>query len=117
MSAQCRCPDSNHGPLPLGTSLGGGVVGNWQALSDTPMEVDISSDVHELKQCECGCNTYQGTSNIGPTDVDSLDIPVLPLTLDYEDDDAPSDDHEYVSIKATEYAELLNKVRSAESST
>lgn len=117
MSAQCRCPDPNHGANPFGTSLPDGVEGNWRPLSDARLKANIKPNVHELKQCECGCNTYQGTSNIGPTDVDSLDIPVLPLTLDYEDDDAPSDDHEYVSIKATEYAELLNKVRSAESST
>mgnify|MGYP007011099950 FL=1 len=112
MTTQCRCPYPHHTPTPIGTSLGGGVVGNWAPLPGTELEANSAPPAHELKQCECGCNTYQGTSPIGPTDVDSLGIPVLPITLEYVDDDEPSDDHEYVSIKITELADMTSALKS-----
>ena len=98
------CP---HSPA-LDTSLGNGMVGAWQAIPETsggPVERD-------LKQCECGCNVYQGTAPVGPTDVDSLDIPALPIQLDYVDDDDPSDDHQYVEIKITELADMVSALKS-----
>lgn len=112
MHEQCRCPNAHHGPSPIGTSLGNGVVGNWQALPGPTVAPDSGNSEHTLKQCECGCNEYSGTSPIAPTDVDSLDIPALPIQLDYVDDDEPSDDHEYVSIKATELADMLSEIKS-----
>jgi hypothetical protein len=114
MTDQCRCPDSNHAPPVIGTSLGNGVVARWASLPDTPGKNKTGPLSHELAQCACGCNTYSESLSAGPVDFDALDIPVLPIQLDYVDDDEPSDDHEYVSIKATEYAQLLSKVRSAE---
>lgn len=112
MSHGCRCPDPNHRPSPIGTPLVGHSVGHWQALPEVSTAPPTDNAEHVLRQCECGCNTYQGTSSIGPTDVDSLDIPVLPLIVEYEDDDGPSDDHEYVSIKITELADMASALRS-----
>ena len=107
----CRCPYAHHGPSPIGP-LGGGVVGEWLPVSGPDVEANSESTEHVLKQCECGCNTYQGTSPIGPTDADSLEIPVLPIQLDYVDDDEPSDDHEYVSVKITEFADMMSAIKS-----
>lgn len=112
MSTQCRCPNPCHTPSPIGTSLGSGLVGQWQALPGTQLEANSGTPERELKQCDCGCNVYQGTSPIGPTDADSLGIPVLPITLEYVDDDEPSDDHEYVSIKITELADMTSALKS-----
>lgn len=112
MTDQCRCPCSDHTPNPIGTPLAGHPVGHWAALPDTQLVLDSENTEHELKQCECGCNVYQGTSRIGPTDVDSLDIPVLPLQVHYVDDDDASDDHEYVSVKITELADMVSTIRS-----
>ena len=95
MSTQCRCPFPNHGPTPIGTSLGNGVVGNWQALPDIPTE----KPSHVLSNCECGCNAYSPQDDPyraqRPVSVFPPPIPVLPLTVEYENDvsDDPSDDH------------------------
>lgn len=107
MHEQCRCPNATHNPSAIGTSLGSGLVGHWQALPGHSVDTDSGNSDRELKQCECGCNVYQGTANTGPTDVDQLDLPALPLILEYEDDDGPSDDHEYVSVKITDLAEMI----------
>ncbi len=112
MHDQCRCPCSPHKPSAIGTPLAGHSVGHWAALPDTRMAPISENAEHVLRQCACGCNEYSGTSPIGPTDVDSLDIPALPIQLDYVDDDAPSDDHEYVSIKITELADMTSALRS-----
>lgn len=106
MTDQCRCPKGMETPHGLGPSLSTRRVGEWQAIparDGGPVE-------HELKRCECGCNVYQGTSPIGPTDADSLDIPALPIQLDYVDDDA-SDDLRYVEIPATQFADMLSAIR------
>lgn len=108
MSCTHCSPNPPLGSPSIGPSNGSASVGAWQPLPG-PVKAPLS---HELKQCACGCNTYQGTSPIGPTDVDQLDIPVLPVIMDYVDDDEPSDDHEYVSIKATEYADMVSALRS-----
>jgi hypothetical protein len=110
--SQCRCPYPEHGSTPIGTSLGNGVVGNWQALPDTQLAPDSANAEHELKQCACGCNTYSGTSLTAPLNADELDIPVLPLVVEYEDDDGPSDDHEYVSVKITDLADMQSAIQS-----
>lgn len=104
--SQCR------GSHPIGTSLGGGVVGHWAPLPGTQLGTDNVNSDRPPKACNCGCNVYSGTSPVGPTDVDQLDIPALPLILDYEDDDGPSDDHEYVSIKITELSDMVSAIRS-----
>lgn len=102
------CPSPEGESLPIGHSIGNASVSAW-----TPLPGPVNGAVsHELKQCDCGCNVYQGTASVGPTDVDQLDIPALPVILEYEDDDGPSDDHEYVSILATEYADMVSALRS-----
>jgi hypothetical protein len=111
MTDQCRCPSPGHNPQVIGTSLGGGLVGHWQALPGTRVDTDSVPVERPLKQCECGCNTYQGTSPIGPTDADSLDIPVLPLILDYEDDDGSSDDHDVLLVQTTPFSDPVSHCR------
>ena len=107
MTDQCQCPKGMETPQGLGPSLSTRRVGEWQAIPESSGK----ATEHVLRQCECGCNTYQGTSPIGPTDVDSLDIPALPIRLEYEDDDA-SDDLRYVEIPATQFADMLSAIRS-----
>lgn len=112
MSAQCRCPDPTHGPPRIGTSLGSGVVGNWQALPEAHTE----NAPHALLNCECGCNAYSPQDDpLGaerPVSVFPPPIPVLPLAVEYEDDDGPSDDHEYISIKITDFADMQSAIQS-----
>lgn len=105
-TTQCTCTD------PLGTSLSNSVVNAWHALPDTPKQLTTAPVSHELRQCACGCNTYSPEPSQGPTAFDQLDIPVLPIQLDYVDDDDVSDDHQYVSIHVAELANLLTLVRS-----
>lgn len=112
MNAQCRCPDPDHTPNRIGTSLANGVAGHWAPIVADTVAPNTNNAEHVLKQCECGCNAYTGTSLTAPIDVDQLDIPVLPLIVEYEDDDGPSDDHEYVSIKITELADMASALRS-----
>lgn len=88
-------------------------LGEWVALpEDAPRKASEAP-----RNCECGCNEYSPA--VSPSEfprahsVDSLpDIPALPLLVEYEDDDGPSDDHEYVSIKATEFADMVSALRS-----
>lgn len=112
MNAQCRCPHSAHGPYPIGTSLGNGVVGNWESLP----EDNRGNAPHALRNCECGCNAY--SPSLDPGEFPSghseglSDIPALPLTVEYENDDGPSDDHEYISIKITELSDMVSAIKS-----
>lgn len=105
MSHPCRCSTPSPTPKPH-------AVGEWQGLPITPPILNLKgSQSHELAQCACGCQEYTpGLSRTLQGDSE-LDIPVLPLELVYEDDDGPSDDHEYVSIKATEFAEMVSDLR------
>lgn len=112
MHDQCRCPCSHPSAQVIGGPLGTHPVGNWRPLPDTNVAPISGNSEHTLKQCECGCNEYSGTSPIGPTDVDSLDIPALPIQLDYVDDDGPSDDHEYISVKITDFADMQSAIQS-----
>lgn len=112
MSDRCRCPSGNHSAQVIGSPLGTHPVGHWAPLPGPTVAPNSGNSGHVLKQCTCGCNEYQGTSRIAPTDADSLDIPALPIQLDYVDDDTPSDDHEYVSIKITDLADMQSAIRS-----
>lgn len=82
--------------------------GIWHPMEDPKPQT-------ALRNCECGCNVYSPAktlpSNCCPYSGALRDIPVLPLTVTYEDDDAPSDDHEYVTIRATEFADMLSDLR------
>jgi hypothetical protein len=109
---ECQCAGPDHSAPTIGTTLGNGLVGQWQALPGPVVEANTGLSERELKQCTCGCNTYSGTASNAPTDVDSLDIPALPIQLDYVDDDGPSDDHEYVSVKITELSDMVSAIRS-----
>lgn len=112
MTQQCRCPNPHHSPSPLGTSLGNGVVADWQPLPGT----NAGKPSDGPRNCSCGCNVYIPASDMrgvpGPYSEFPSDIPVLPLALEYEDDDEPSDDHEYISIRATDFADILARLRS-----
>lgn len=112
MHTHCVCPECEAIRPTVGTPLAGHPVGHWAALPGTNVGTHSGNSERQLRQCECGCNTYSGTSPIGPIDVDSLDIPALPIQLDYVDDDDASDDHEYVSVKITELADMVSTIRS-----
>lgn len=112
MHSHCVCPACEANAPTIGAPLAAHPVGNWQALPEVSTAPATDNAEHVLKQCECGCNAYTGTSLTAPIDVDQLDIPVLPLIVEYEDDDGPSDDHEYVSIKITELADMASALRS-----
>jgi hypothetical protein len=116
MNAQCRCPYPDHGPRPIGTSLGNGVVGNWQSLPGPVVAPNSGNASYAPLQCECGCNEYSPTDTVSGRPIGHSvfppPIPALPLTVEYEDDDAPSDDHEYVSIKITDLADMQSVIRS-----
>lgn len=117
---ECTCETHTEVPTPIGTALGNGVVAQWAPLSGADAGLRVEPIERPLKQCACGCNVYSGTSPVGPTDLDTLDIPVLPITLEYVDDDDASDDHEYVSVHVAELAQMVNQLRSctcAQSST
>lgn len=91
--------------------------GQWLPLAEGTAKDVSRRDTEAPRNCSCGCNEYYpARAGIGAQIncfVDSLpEVPVLPLVLTYEDDDAPSDDHEYVSIHVAELANLLNQVRS-----
>lgn len=94
---QCRCPYPHHGPSPMGTSLGGGVVGKWVFMPTETEKATEACSIRELKQCECGCNTYPDRPFTGHSGNSSPPVPVLPLILEYEDDDGPSDDHGFAA--------------------
>ena len=66
-------------------------------------------------QCYCGCNVYSPQKATGSILSDEQPLlsttPTKLLELTYEDDDGPSDDHEYISVKITEFAELIKIAR------
>jgi hypothetical protein len=106
----CRCPDPRHAPQPIGTTPN---AAGWSPLPEHAPR----NDSLPPRNCDCGCNEYSPAGTLlgtpRPFSVDSLpEVPVLPLVLEYEDDDGPSDDHEYVTIKATEFADMLSDLRS-----
>ncbi len=104
--------DACPGAHPIGTSLGNGVVGNWQALPGSESVHPSGNTERALRQCQCGCNVYSPAEAISEFPSGLYEIPALPIDLQYEDDDGPSDDHEYVTIKATEFADMLSDLRS-----
>lgn len=84
---QCRCPYPGHGPTPIGTSLGNGVVGNWQSLPERPEELHKGPSERVLANCECGCNAYDERPFTGHSGNSLPPIAILPLEMTYEDED------------------------------
>lgn len=106
MNIPCRCTT----PHPIGSTH---VIGSWSPLPEAaPREPVKSPLTHELLNCACGCQEYVPGAQGISQGFSEPDIPVLPLVVEYEDDDGPSDDHEYVSIKATEFADMVSALRS-----
>jgi len=105
----CSCEDPLVPPSQgIGSIPPSRISGQWALMEDPSTE-------RPLRNCECGCNAYSPLPTpIGipsPYSEALRDIPALPLTVTYEDDDGPSDDHEYVTIKATEFADMLSDLR------
>jgi hypothetical protein len=113
VNTQCRCPYPHQGPQGIGIPLGTGVIGQWQPL---PLEANRQEATQPVLSHGYGDDEYSLTHTpTGSPRAHSVyppPIPVLPLTVEYEDDDAPSDDHEYVSVKITELADMVSVVRS-----
>lgn len=116
MHSHCVCPECEAMRPTVGTPLAGHSVGhsvgNWQALPETNPTDTRENTQRGLQQCECGCNVYSPALPNSEFPSGLPDVPVLPLVVEYEDDDAPSDDHEYVSIKITELADMTSALRS-----
>lgn len=108
---QCRCSHPAHAPVfPTHSGLGSQAVGHWVSLPDSQPISENSADPN----CRCGCNRPEFEFNGGtdaPSDGLSPDIPDSPLELVWEASDDISDDSEYVSIKATDLADMLSDLR------
>lgn len=74
-----------------------------------------------LAQCRCGCNVYRPQEATDSNLTAFQPIPGTPTTtlleLTYEDDTELSDDHEYISIKITELAEMLARINNCNCAT
>jgi hypothetical protein len=108
MHTHCTCTTNEYSPITHTHD-----IGIWAPLPEDASRRDTESP----RTDSCGCNEYRpagilpGSQN--PFSDDPLpEVPLLPLTVEYEDDDDPSDDHEYLSVKITEFADMVSALRS-----